>query len=286
MTLMSKLISPPLRFVSRNYQHVGREYLLSCTKRARTEAHRHHTTQRSARLPSCLDHEPHLWNSLRKGCLLKTGRSLQLLGIQVADKKFIVERLQLDSLDDVEWVNDIPQALAHLPTFRVSDKRMTVNLTKRDASSELDAEHYHPRAPEEDDVVASLQNRLGVESFHVRRFSRPTERGEWPQSRAKPRVEDIGISDKLELLARELFSGLFFGGFLCSSSHPTFVVAVLTRLALELDKVCRSLVSPPELEFVSSLSGNTMKGLSPVSTDTSPEYRPSSEERTSPHSLA
>lgn len=58
---------------------------------------------------------------------------------------------------------------------------------------ELDAHHDHANDPEEDDVVACLQQRCGVELLKVCRLVRPSHGGEREQARRKPRVQNVDI---------------------------------------------------------------------------------------------
>ena len=49
------------------------------------------------------------WNALREGGLLEPGGILDLGGGEVACEKLVVERLELDSVDDIQWVDDISE---------------------------------------------------------------------------------------------------------------------------------------------------------------------------------
>ncbi len=57
----------------------------------------------------------------------------------------------------------------------------------------VQAEHHHPRDPEEQDVVPGDQHAGRVEGPQVRGFLGPAEGGEGPQRRGEPGVEDVGV---------------------------------------------------------------------------------------------
>ncbi len=61
----------------------------------------------------------------------------------------------------------------------------------------MDAEHHHPGDPEEDDVVGGLHDRPGVVVREVGGLVGPPERGERPEPRAEPRVEDVRVLDEV-----------------------------------------------------------------------------------------
>ena len=57
----------------------------------------------------------------------------------------------------------------------------------------VEPEHHHPDDPEEEDVVAGDENTVRIELLELRRLIRPAERGERPQRRREPGVEDVGV---------------------------------------------------------------------------------------------
>src|SRR5439155_8288309 len=70
---------------------------------------------------------------------------------------------------------------------------MQVHRVERDLSHVLDAEHDHPRYPEEKDVVAGLKDGAWVVTLEVWSFVRPPKGAERPEPGREPGVEHVGI---------------------------------------------------------------------------------------------
>ena len=90
--------------------------------------------------------------------LLLAGFRLQdLFFVQIALIEFGVEVLERQSLDDIERVDDIPQALTHLPTVGVTNHGVAIHLSEGHLPREVKTEHHHTRHPEEKDVPTRLE---------------------------------------------------------------------------------------------------------------------------------
>jgi hypothetical protein len=76
------------------------------------------------------------------------------------------------------------------------------HLLERDLTGELHAHHDHARNPEEQDIVASLEQRSRVELGEIRRRLRPLEDREREQPGGEPRVQHIVVLLQHKLLAR------------------------------------------------------------------------------------
>ncbi|MBT9159616.1 MAG: hypothetical protein DDT26_00876 [Dehalococcoidia bacterium] len=90
-------------------------------------------------------------------------------------------------------VEHILARFAHLIAFLVSNESMKVNLAERNLAGVLQAHHDHPSHPEEEDIVAGLQHRGGIEIAQISGIIRPAEGGMRPEGRAEPGVQYIGI---------------------------------------------------------------------------------------------
>lgn len=69
-----------------------------------------------------------------------------------------------------------------------------------DGTRESDAHHDHAYHPEEDDVIACLQQRGGVELVEVGRFVGPAHGGEGEEAGGKPGIQHIHILQHPEVL--------------------------------------------------------------------------------------
>ena len=58
------------------------------------------------------------------------------------------------------------------------------------------AHHDHPGDPEEEDIMASFQNVVGVEGLEVDSVVWPRHGGEGEQPRTEPRVQHIFVTDQ------------------------------------------------------------------------------------------
>lgn len=70
----------------------------------------------------------------------------------------------------VQRVNDVPKGFAHLAPVSVSDHGVEVNLGKGEPSQQLLAKEHHPSNPEEQNVMASLQELVWVENIKFLRL--------------------------------------------------------------------------------------------------------------------
>ena len=64
----------------------------------------------------------------------------------------------------------------------VADKGVDVDVAERDILHEVHAHHHHAGDPEEDDVEARDKNIGRIIALQFRRFIRPAQRRERPQS--------------------------------------------------------------------------------------------------------
>ena len=111
-----------------------------------------------------------LRNALREVLLLARFRLGDLALVEVALVQLLVESLQIEALDDIDRVDDVTEGLGHLATMRITDHRVAVHLREGDLAGEVDAEEYHTRHPEEENVPARLEDRRGVEELEVVRL--------------------------------------------------------------------------------------------------------------------
>ena len=106
------------------------------------------------------------------------------------------------AVDQAQRVDAGAERLRHPPPVGRLDERVDVDVGERDVVRELEAEHDHPRDPEEDDVAARGEHVGRVERAQLRRVLGPAERRERPQARGEPGVEDVGVLDPAVALGR------------------------------------------------------------------------------------
>mmetsp|Transcript_100323 Transcript_100323/g.281116 ORF Transcript_100323/g.281116 Transcript_100323/m.281116 type:complete len:369 (+) Transcript_100323:468-1574(+) len=117
-------------------------------------------------------------------------RPLHLLGRQIALLQLLVQLLQADAVDHLDGIDDVAQALGHLPAMGVAHECMEVDGLERQLARQPDGHHHHPGHPEEQDVVTRLQKRRGEKGLEVVVALRvgPTEHREGEKSRGEPCV--------------------------------------------------------------------------------------------------
>ena len=123
------------------------------------------TAVRTQRKPQRI--RPTLRDALREVLLLPALRLRDLLVVQIALIQLLVQRLEVQSLDHINRINDVPQTLAHLAPMRVTDHGVAVHLLEGHLARQVRAEEDHARDPEEDDVPPGLEHGRGVESVEV-----------------------------------------------------------------------------------------------------------------------
>ena len=107
---------------------------------------------------------------------------------------FLYQGFEVDTVDNVQRVEDVAFGFGHFLTFGIAHQAVNVHVAERHIAHEFHAEHDHPRYPEEDDVETRHQHLCGVEGFQGFIVDiRPAERGEWPQGRREPSVEYVFI---------------------------------------------------------------------------------------------
>src|SRR3990167_8021752 len=74
---------------------------------------------------------------------------------------------------------------------------MNINIAEGNIPHELKTHHDHPGDPEKEDIEASDKHRGRIEGLKICAHLRPSKRGERPESGRKPRVQHVGIADKL-----------------------------------------------------------------------------------------
>ncbi len=173
-------------------------------------------------------------NPLRK---LPAGRFLDRrphLGLHQAAGTLGNELLERYSVHDVERIDHVALGLGHLLAVVVADQAVHIHLAKRNLRGELEAQHDHAGDPEENDVEAGDQDRRRIISAQLARVPGPPLRGEGPQSRGEPGVEDVLVLPQRGGRVDAMHPARF--GFAVRDVAPAFVVVP-----------CRDPVSPPQL---------------------------------------
>ncbi len=96
-------------------------------------------------------------------------------------------------VDQLQRVQHVALHLAHLFAAFVSYQPVQIDGVERYITRVLQAHHNHPRHPEEEDIVARLHDRRGVEIAQFVGLIRPPQRRVGPQRRAEPGIEDVRV---------------------------------------------------------------------------------------------
>ena len=167
------------------------------------------------------------------GLLLDLG---SLFGLAQAAGVLLHKRFQIAAVDDVERIERVALALAHLLAFGVAHEAVDVDVLKRCAAGEVLGHHHHARDPEEDDVVARNEHARGqieVVGELVLGLGIGAAQGREGNERgAEPRIEHVLVAGE-----RNAVSGLRLGLFL-GLGHVDVALVVVPG---------RNLMAPPEL---------------------------------------
>ena len=113
-----------------------------------------------------------LRNTLREVLLLASLRLGNLALVKVTLLQLLVQRLELESLDNVDRVDNVSEGLAHLATVCITDHCVAVDLLEWHLTREVDTEENHTSNPEEQDIPACLEERRWVELVKVKSLGR------------------------------------------------------------------------------------------------------------------
>ncbi|GBE58710.1 flagellar basal body P-ring biosynthesis protein, putative [Babesia ovata] len=128
-------------------------------------------------------------DALRELLLLKRNGLLDLPGGQAGVGDLFIEAFEGGPLNNLERVQHVALALAHLLTTRITHERVQVDLRERQLAHQMQGHHHHPRNPEEDDVVTGLEQGGGEELQEVGvLLVRPAQGGQREESGRKPCV--------------------------------------------------------------------------------------------------
>jgi hypothetical protein len=165
-----------------------------------------------------------------------------------------VQRLEVAAVDDLEGVDDVAEALAHLAAVLVAHHGVEVDGLEGQGARELEAHHDHARDPEEEDVVAGLEEGVGVEGLEVGvLLVGPAEGGEGEEAGAEPRVEDVLVLREGDgrLRDAEAGGGDALGVLGRARDDPAVGLGVAAagrrRAAVDGHLVGRDAVPPPQL---------------------------------------
>ena len=118
------------------------------------------------------------------------------------------------------------ERLAHLDA---ADAHETVQVdpVEWDLSHVLEAQHDHAGHPEEQNVVARLEDASRVVALEVRRLVGPPERAERPEPGREPRVEHVGVL--IDVVAAAARAARRIRRVLVRDDHVVAVAAVPRR---------------------------------------------------------
>ena len=115
-----------------------------------------------------------------------------LVQLRVLD--FVEQHFERAALDDLERVDDVALALGHLLAVLVADDGVQEDLLEGEGLvGEVVAHDDHAGDPEEEDVVAGLEDGVRVEGLEVCGLVGPAEDGEGVQRGGEPGVEDVFV---------------------------------------------------------------------------------------------
>ena len=100
----------------------------------------------AARVPELVHEEAVGRNSL--------GREEYVAPLHRERREREAQRVRAVVLDYRERVDDVAARLAHLLSLFVADERVDVDVAERNFMLRFEAEHYHARDPEEDNIIA------------------------------------------------------------------------------------------------------------------------------------
>mmetsp|Transcript_29965 Transcript_29965/g.66349 ORF Transcript_29965/g.66349 Transcript_29965/m.66349 type:complete len:205 (-) Transcript_29965:1398-2012(-) len=137
----------------------------------------------------------------------------------------------------------------------VAHHGVQVDLLEGHLPGQLDAHHHHASHPEEQDVVAGLQQRTGIEGGQVLILLRPAEDREGEEAGGEPCVQHVVVLHQPEGPAGVLLRGTCPGLLLAAPHHPAAhvltgharVAALACPLVLQHHVVGRDAVAPPQL---------------------------------------
>ena len=159
-------------------------------------------------------------------------REAHIVAGRVVRRERETQRVRAVLLDDLQRVDAVAQRLRHLPALRVAHEPVDEDGAEGRLAGVLDAGEYHPRDPEEDDVVSRDERGRRVEIIEVGGLLRPAERRERPERRGEPCIEDVFVLAHILRAALRADADVFLG-----NDHLAAVGAVIRGYA----------VSPPEL---------------------------------------
>jgi len=148
------------------------------------------------------------------------------------------ERLDADTVDEIDRIEHIALRLRHLLAVLVADEAGDVDVLEGHRAGEVPGHHDHPGDPEEEDVEAGDQHRrrqVAVESALCHRLRvRPAHRRVRPDRRAEPGLQHIAVLAQGDLRAEPV-----------CGAHLGLVAADVDLSGLVVPR--RDAVAPPEL---------------------------------------
>eukprot|EP00754_Rhynchopus_humris_P043566 Rhum_TRINITY_DN3360_c0_g1::Rhum_TRINITY_DN3360_c0_g1_i1::g.10617::m.10617 len=190
---------------------------------------------------------------IAEGLLLELHSPLHLSLRQVALQELVVEGLQGDATAHVKRVDDVAERLAHLASLLVAHHRVQVHGVERQLVQEDQRRHDHARHPEEQDVVASLEQLRREELLEVLVLRvGPAQGRVRQQTRREPGVKHILVPLQRQLLRvlvgeLEQLLRLRAGLVLRPARHPVARVVLVQGLAVKEALVGGNAVAPPQL---------------------------------------
>ena len=100
-------------------------------------------------------------------------------------------------LDRLHRVDAGPEALRHAPAVEREHRRVDDHVGERNLAERLEARPDHPVLPEADDLARGRVDVPRVVARELGRLVGPAERGERPERRREPGVEDVGLAREL-----------------------------------------------------------------------------------------
>ncbi len=91
------------------------------------------------------------------------------------------QAVQVDTVNEVDGIQDIALGFRHFLPFTITDQAMDIDFSERNFTGEFQGHHDHACYPEENNVEGGYQHFSRMENFQFFCVFRPAERGKSPQ---------------------------------------------------------------------------------------------------------
>ena len=115
------------------------------------------------------------WDAVRVVLAQRAFDFVPMVRSQQPSRTFCDQSFQIDSIDQIEWVDRVALGLGHFLAFGIANDGVDINVPERHLAREVFGHHDHPGDPEEDDVKACDQDRAGQIALEFWCVLRPSQ---------------------------------------------------------------------------------------------------------------